>query len=341
MNEPFRINQTNSDAKNLYKKEKKGIKKIWWYITGLIVLVALIFNTVMVRTLALAPKDFKDNSVITVKKGDNIYEVAKMLQDKSIISSEQVFVWFARLMGVDRNIVSGSYVIEKQLPLGELLERLRFGLFGDRIRITFPEGMHREQIANQLEGKLPNFKKVEFMRITKGQEGYLFPDTYNFLPAATASDVATQMRENFDEKIKTLEAEFKRSKFSREDIIIMASIVEKEANAGKERNVIAGILWERIRIGKPLQVDAPFLYTLGKASKDITKDDLNTDTPFNTYRNKGLPPAPINNPGLATIRAALNPIKTNYLFYLHDARGNIHYAADGKGHMANVNIYLR
>lgn len=341
MPEPFRVSTTRSDARNLYKAERKSIRKIWWILTGLIVLAAVIFNIVVVRTLALAPEGFKENSIITIKKGDNIHTVAQQLEDKSVIGSQKLFVWFARLMGIDRNIVSGSYVLEKQLSLGELLERLRYGLFGERVRIGFPEGMHREQIATQLEEKLPNFNKTEFMRITKGQEGYLFPDTYNFLPNATAADVATQMRENFDEKIKVLENDFKRSKYSREDIIIMASIIEKESNVGPERNMIAGILWERIRIGKPLQVDAPFLYTLGKASKDITKDDLATDTPYNTYRNKGLPPAPINNPGLATIRAALNPTKSSYLYYLHDKNGNIHYGRTGEQHMANVQRYLR
>jgi len=120
----------------------------------------------------------------------------------------------------------------------------------------------------------------------------------------------------------------------------MASIIEKESLNGDERQIVSGILWKRISLGMPLQVDATFLYINGKASAELTKDDLNIDSPYNTYRNKGLPPGPINNPGLDAIVAALYPKDSPYLYYLHDKKGKVHYAKTFNEHVANKRKYL-
>ena len=121
----------------------------------------------------------------------------------------------------------------------------------------------------------------------------------------------------------------------------MASIIEKEANGEEDRAVISGILWKRIAQGMPMQVDAPFLFLLNKQSSELTIKDLAIDSPYNTYKYKGLPPGPINNPRLESIKAALNPQTSPYLYYLHDAKGGIHYASDFKGHQANITRYLK
>ena len=122
----------------------------------------------------------------------------------------------------------------------------------------------------------------------------------------------------------------------------MASIIEREATGNQEEmQIVSGILWKRIREGMRLQVDAPFMYTLGKRSDELTLKDLASDSPYNTYRKKGLTPTPIGNPGIQAIYAALNPIESSYYFYLHDSRGTIHYAKDHDGHIRNKNQYLR
>ena len=121
----------------------------------------------------------------------------------------------------------------------------------------------------------------------------------------------------------------------------MASLIEKEASGEKDRNIVSGILWKRIEKGIPLQVDAPFLYILGKESSELTKSDLSINSPFNTYKYKGLTPSPIGNPGLDSIKAAINPEDSPYLYYLHDAEGNIHYARTYSEHQKNIRTYLK
>lgn len=124
------------------------------------------------------------------------------------------------------------------------------------------------------------------------------------------------------------------------DVIIMASILEGEA-LPKDRQVVAGILWKRLSIGMPLQVDATFRYINGKGTYDLTADDLKIDSPYNTYIHKGLPPGPISNPGIDAISASLNPIPTKYLYYLTEKDGTIHYAKTFTEHIANKNKYLK
>jgi UPF0755 protein len=121
----------------------------------------------------------------------------------------------------------------------------------------------------------------------------------------------------------------------------MASILEAEARTTETRKIISGILWKRMEIGMPLQVDAPFQYIIGKNTFQLTTNDLKFDSPYNTYKYKGLPPGPIGNPGLDAISATVNPIKTNYLYYLSDVRGNMHYAKTFAEHVINKEKYLK
>jgi UPF0755 protein len=170
----------------------------------------------------------------------------------------------------------------------------------------------------------------------------LFPDTYYLLPNIEAKEVFTLMRDNFDKKIKELDLEIKKFNKPLVDIIKMASIVEEEGRTDFTRQMIAGILWRRLSIKMPLQVDAAFVYVNGKKdSKLITLDDLKIDSPYNTYVYRGLPPTPISNPGLNSIRATITPVTSKYFFYLSDDDGEMHYAITHDEHVANKEKYLR
>ena len=145
------------------------------------------------------------------------------------------------------------------------------------------------------------------------------------------------MTAQFEKKIKDVELGGK----SLEEIIIMASIIEKEASGDDDRKLISGILWKRQSIGMALQVDATFKYILGKESRDLTVADLKVDSPFNTYTNKGLPPSPICNPGLKSIMAALEPETSPYIYYLHSSDGNVYFAKNFEEHKKNKANYLK
>jgi UPF0755 protein len=185
--------------------------------------------------------------------------------------------------------------------------------------VTIKEGMDNEDIGKLLADKLPSFRKDLFVASTYNKQGYLFPDTYYLYSLDTTDELVKKLSDNFDLKIKSVLSQIEASGKSLDDIITMASILEGEASGKEDIGIISGILWKRISMGMPLQVDV-----------DKT-----------TYRNKGLPIAPINNPGLLSIKAALNPIDSPYLYYLHDKDGKVHYATAFDEHKKNISRYLK
>lgn len=199
------------------------------------------------------------------------------------------------------------------------------------VRVTIPEGFTLVQIAKRLEG-FGMFPAEDFLKTASGEEGFLFPDTYEFFKESSPEAVVRKMKENFSKKVG--------AKISR-DVIIMASLLEEEASSERDRKIISGILWKRIEAGLPLQVDATLTYVTGRASRELTEEDLNLSSPYNTYKILGLPLGPISNPGLQAIEAALNPEPSPYWFYLSDKNGDIHYAKNFEEHKLNKEKYLR
>jgi len=187
------------------------------------------------------------------------------------------------------------------------------------IVVTIPEGFNLNQIADTFVLKLANFNKAQFLIKAKDLDGYLFPDTYFFLTSANEGEVIKSMSDNFNKKINPFLPEIISSGKTERDIIIMASLIEREAKGDTDRGIIAGILWQRIKIGMPLQVDAA----------------------PETYKTKGLPENPIGNPGLLAIKSALYPQSSPYLYYLHDKNGIVHYAKTLAEHDANIKKYLK
>jgi UPF0755 protein len=185
--------------------------------------------------------------------------------------------------------------------------------------VTIPEGFNLNQIADTASSKLANFNKINFLLETKGLEGYLFPDTYFFLKNANEKDVLKLMSENFEKKITPLLPLINASGHSEKDIITMASLLEREAKGNADLDIVSGILWKRIKIGMPLQVDAA----------------------PETYKTKGLLENPICNPGLSAITSAIYPQSSPYLYYLHDKNGIVHYAKTFAEHEANIKKYLK
>jgi UPF0755 protein len=194
------------------------------------------------------------------------------------------------------------------------------------------------QIAETFSSKLHDFNQLNFLKEAKAFEGTLFFDIYFFLSTDTEKDVINAMRKNFEKKFSPLRKDL--NGFKESQVIIMASIIEKESNGDDDRVAISSILWKRIEDKMPLQVDATFLFLIGKESSELTRADLGLKSPYNTYINKGLPPGPISNPGIETLTAAMSPVKTQYLFYLHDKDGVVHYAKTFEEHKKNKQKYL-
>ena len=210
----------------------------------------------------------------------------------------------------------------------------------NEITVTIPEGYTVKQIAEVFE-KSNLFLKSEFLNLHQIDEGYLFPDTYKFFKNTTPQKVAEKMKNNFDIKTAEFLPELSRQKKSLKDIIIMASIIEKEVPNPQDRKIVSGILWKRIERGIGLQVDASLMYILGKTSAELTQDDLKINSPYNTYKYKGLPKVPISNPGKNAIEAAVFPQTSPYLFYLSDNDGITRYARNFEEHKNNKFKYLQ
>ena len=188
-----------------------------------------------------------------------------------------------------------------------------------------------KELCDLFSADNPNFNKEKFLKLAEGKEGYLFPDTYFFTNKETPEEIINKMQDNF--KVKAGDVQ--------KDILIMASIIEKEARKPEDRKIISGILWKRIKEGMPLQVDAVFDYLLDKESSEITQADLKMDSPYNTYKHKGLPPTPICNPGLDAIEAAENPVDSKFWYYLSDKTGVTHFARTFEEHKQNKFRYLK
>lgn len=266
-----------------------------------------------------APMDFPVGAIVNITDGANLRSVSLKLQNEHIIKSRTAFEAFVIIYGGEKHIIPADYLFEDREPVWEVARRISRG---ERhlapIKVTIPEGFNVFDIANIFVLKLANFNKEKFLLLAKAKEGYLFPDTYFFFTTDTEVEVLHSMSENFEKKITPLIPEIIFSEKNEKDIIVMASIIEREAKGDADRGIIAGILWKRISVGMPLQVDsAP-----------------------ETYNVKGLPKSPIGNPGLLAIESAISPQSSPYLYYLHDQSGIIHYAKTFAEHKANIKKYL-
>jgi UPF0755 protein len=264
------------------------------------------------------------------------------LKQKNIIHSVLVFEAAAKVYGDDR-VVPGEYFFPGAQDVLTVAKRI---VRGDHelvpIRVTFPDGSSSKQMAAILERMVPDFDTETFLAIATPQEGKLFPDTYFFLPGEDPELVETALLNNFKLHLADTDLQNAIAKFGKPlpEVLTMASLLEKEANNTPDRQKIAGLLWHRIAIGMPLQVDAVFPYIIGVGTYDLTKADLATTSAYNTYANKGLPPGPIDNPSMSSVLAAVTPVKSNYVYYLSDRQGNLHFCATYSCQLANQRKYL-
>lgn len=310
---------------------------------GVVISIFLPFLLVVNTLFLVPPSKFPVGKTLVIPEGATVRQIARSLENREIIRSPILFEALLKAFGEEERVIAGEYFFSQKLALYEVIDRVTGGDYGlDPLRVWIPEGATIEEIGKILERRFPEITAEKFVASAAGLEGYLFPDTYYFLPIVKEQQVIKEMSKNFQNKLEPLLADIENSDKDLHEIVTMASLIEGEAsNSNEERKVISGILWKRIEVDMPLQVDAVFKYIVGRGGLNITKEDLRTDSPYNTYINKGLPPGPINNPGLNSIVAALNPKPSSYFFYLHDKYGNIHYAVNYKQHSSNAQRHLR
>lgn len=291
-----------------------------------------------------------ETKTIVIQRGEGTSAVAERLYQENLINSATLFKIYTRLAGLGNNIQAGEYTIPGGLSLKEVVSLLQHGTFDTKV--TFIEGWRREEMAEYLAKvmKRPELKD-EFLQESVGLEGYLFPDTYTFPAKIKAAEVVAKMRENFDKRVTSaLRQELARVGFSLNQAVIFASLVEREVKNDEDRPSVAAILVRRWRADWLLEADATVQYALASVGikpsqtdwwpKTLTADDLKIDSPYNTRLHKGLPPAPICNPGLKSLESLTKMPTTDFWFYLSDKDGKMHYAKTLEEHNELVKEYL-
>lgn len=295
---------------------------------------------VLATAVSMAPGDFPAGESVRIPSGMTLSEAADELENRNVIKSAFVYKAYAVIFGKGK-IVSGEYLFDEPQSALTVSLRTAFGRYGlPRIKVTIPEGTDSRDMAWILLRNLPGFDAPKFVALAREKEGFLFPDTYYFFANSSPEHVISTMEATFKKRLSDLESDIELSGRKLDDVIIMASIVEREATTSEDRRIVAGILWKRLDDGMPLQVDAPFWYLFRKGTSELSSDDLRISSPYNTYKYKGLPPGPIASPGLEAIRDTINPKETKYWYYLSDKDGNMHYAATLEEHAANKRKYL-
>ncbi len=255
------------------------------------------------------------------------------LSQKQLIRSVPAARLYLILTGIDQKIQNGTFILNKSMSLPDLLTALTQG--PKDIWVTIPEGWRREQIADRLKANLENFDATEFLQATAKLEGQLFPDTYLLPRSSSPAEVVKIMTDNFAKKSNL-------NLPTQADDLILASLVEREGKSDTDRPVIAAILKKRLAAGWPLQVDASLQYALGKSDNWWpTITDTRFPSVYNTYTNTGLPPSPICNPGLSSIKSVANAGTTPYWYYLHAPDGQVYYGATLEEHNRNIDKHLK
>ncbi len=282
---------------------------------------------------------------IIVPNGATFADVAQNLEEQQLIRNAFAFRVWTKLSGDEVVVQAGKHQFAPSMSYEEVLHELALGL-EDVKKIRFGEGWRVEEMDAALKQNLnEQYDSKRFLELARPRQGMLFPDTYEFQNNTTADEVITKLQTEFEEKYQALNGPAESEKKKR--IIIIASMLEREGKSDQDRPVIAGIIENRLRTAGEtagfLQIDATVQYAVGSSSswwRTPTPADQETDSPYNTYKNKGLPPAPICNPGQSSLSAAISPQQNNYYYYIHDDSGKAYYARTLDEHNRNIAKYL-
>jgi len=295
--------------------------------------------------------------IITIEKGQACKETSIELKNNGLIGSSSAFYFYSILTNKYRKIQAGDYLLSSQMSTHQILKIITNGETAKKT-LTFIEGWGIEEIGNYLESK-EVCTKEEFLNATNDKkwadqfsilkdkpetlslEGYIFPDTYYVNIKATANDIVESSLKELQSKITNqMIDDIKKQDKTVFEIITMASVIEKEVRTLEDKKIVSGILNKRLDIGMPLQVDATVLYAMNQTKEKIYIKDTKIDSPYNTYKYRGLPLGPISNPGIDSINAAIYPTTTNYLYYLSAKDGKTIFSKTLEEHNFNKAKYL-
>jgi UPF0755 protein len=272
-----------------------------------------------------------DRVRVVVPKQGSVAQIGDILDRAGVVPSAALFELRATLAGERGKLKPGTYYLRKGMSYGAVIDRLTAGPGADVVTVTLPEGLSRREIAHLLQGKgvrgaylratvaspILDPRRYGAPRMPKSLEGFLFPATYDLRRGAPVGDLVSKQLEAFEQRIAGVRLSYAKSKnLTAFDVVTIASMVEREAQLDRERPLIAAVIYNRLREGQPLAIDATVRFATGNWSAPLTRGELAVDSPYNTRAHAGLPPGPIGNPGLASIEAAAHPARVGYLYYV-------------------------
>ncbi len=311
-------------------------------VLGAVFTLILLFSLWFENGLKAIDASDKTNRIFVVAKGEGVREIANKLKKEGFIKDPVVFFLLVRKLGLDGKIQAGDFRLSPSMNVTEIAESLTHGTLD--IWVTIPEGKRVDEMADILKNTIPTYTPSWRVKL-RANEGYLFPDTYLIPKDADINLIVSLMRDNFEKKFAQIKIN-RSNNLTKNDIVILASLIEREAKHAQDRPLVGSVLTNRLNIGMALQVDATVQYALGYQAdqkswwkKDLSAADLKINSLFNTYQNAGLPVTPIANPGLAALQAAANPSETDYFYYISDKNGFLHFAKTLEGHNNNIKKY--
>ncbi len=283
------------------------------------------------------PLKISEDTLFLVNKGDSLNKIAQSLQDKKLVNDKYIFILFSKINRIYPQIKAGEYLFNGEFSVKQTAEKLSSGKVYLR-KVTFPEGLTSTEIAKILHKE--NFlSKDEF---AAPAEGSILPETYAYMRGDSPEKIIKQAQKAMQNVLEQAwqERDPNLPLQSKEELLILASIVEKETGIGMERAQVASVFVNRLRLGMLLQTDPTVIYALTNGKEDLnrplTRKDLSIDSPYNTYKYAGLPPTPICNPGKDAIYAAAHPSETPYLYFVASGNGGHNFATTLSEHNENV-----
>lgn len=329
-----------------------SFKKIWWknlVFIGLFLLLVLFISWIFLPSYDLAPVD------VVIPRGADSSEIAKILFEQGVIKNKFLFVFLSKVLNWEQDLKAGGYEFLASNMI-EVLRKLREGRI-KTYQITIPEGLPGWEVAEILDEKgivkKDNFlalvdnpgsfkEDFSFFPLHRSLEGYLYPDTYYFTKEENPQKVVRKFLSRFQEVALPIYEEGKlKNSFSLQKVIILASIVEKETHILSEKPIVAAVFYNRLRKGYRLEADPTVKYALGNFHKRLTRDELKTPSPYNTYLHYGLPPGPICSPGRDSIYAVLHSADVEYLYFVAKGDGSHKFSRTYEEHKQAVYKYQK
>jgi UPF0755 protein len=327
-------------------------------IQSFILLSVLIIAAYLSNLIFMPLNKEIEAKIITIEKGQASKETANELKNQGIIESPNAFYFYSILTNSYRKIQAGDYLLSSQMSISQILKILTNGETAKE-KITIVEGWDVEEIGDYLESKqictkqefinsANDSKWAEKFSFLKDKpknlnlEGYIFPDTYYLNKNTTADEIIETALKKLESELdnKTLE-EIKNQDKTIFEIITIASMIEKEVKTLEDKRLVSGVISNRLEIGMPLQVDATVIYAMGQEKEKVYTKDTKIDSPYNTYKYRGLPLGPISNPGIDSINAAIYPTQSNYIYYLSANNGKTIFSKTLEEHNYNKAKYLK